>query len=91
MAILRARRENMHVNIHCRVCATLKFCYKIAQVPSDCLPNPPIFLCKQDLRAHTTGCKRGFREALVFLTRTYVHVQWDVREALVTSTGHHAV
>ena len=33
MAILRACRENVHVSFHCRVCATLKFCYKIARVP----------------------------------------------------------
>ena len=25
-----------------------------------CLANPPIFLCSQDVHAHTMGCKRGF-------------------------------
>ena len=25
-----------------------------------CLANPPIFLCSQDVRARTMGCKRGF-------------------------------
>ena len=33
-----------------------------------CLANEAIFLCNHDIRAHTTGCKRGLR--------------WDVREAL---------
>ena len=33
MSILRARRENVHVNFHCRACVTFKLCYKIASVP----------------------------------------------------------
>ena len=58
MAILRASRDNVHVNFHWGVCATLKFCYKIASIVS--LANQAIFLCNQDVRARTTGGKRGF-------------------------------
>ena len=58
-------RENVHVNFQCGVCATLKFCYKFASVPEVCLANPPIFLCNQDVRTRTTGCKRGLTDDLV--------------------------
>ena len=35
--ILRAHRENVHVNFHCGVCATLIFCYKKWQF---CIEDP---------------------------------------------------
>ena len=43
------------------VCATLIFCHKMAREAQVSLANQAIFLCNQDIRAHTTGCKRGFR------------------------------
>ena len=61
MAILGARRENMHVNLHCGVCATLKLFYTIASVAQVSLANQATFLCNQDVRARMTGCKRGLR------------------------------
>ena len=57
--ILRARRENVHANFHCRACATLIFCSKIVSVPWGSLANQAIFLCNQDVHARTMGCKRG--------------------------------
>ena len=57
--ILRARRENVHANFHCRACATLIFCSKIVSVPSGSLANQAIFLCNQDVLARTMGFKRG--------------------------------
>ena len=60
MYILCAHRENVHVNFHCRACATFKFCYKIASVPW----KSAIFLCNQDVRARTMGCKRGLNQCV---------------------------
>ena len=48
----------MHANFHC---VTSIFCYKIAGVAEVSLANQAIFLCNQDVRACTMGCKRGFR------------------------------
>ena len=39
IVILRAPRENVHANVHCGICATLKFCYKIANVARVSLAN----------------------------------------------------
>ena len=57
VAILRAGRENVHVNFHCRVCVTLIFCNKIASVAQVSLANQPFFLSNQDVRAITMGCR----------------------------------
>ena len=58
--ILRASRDNVHANFHCRNCTTLICCHKIASVPEVSLANQPIFLYNKDVRARTMGCKRGF-------------------------------
>ena len=48
-------------NFHYGVSATLRFCYKIASLALVSIANQPIFLCNQDIHAHTMGCKRGYR------------------------------
>ena len=52
-------QNNVHANLHCGISATLIFYYKIARVALVSLANQPVFLCNQDVCAHTMGCKIG--------------------------------
>ena len=51
----------MHANFHCGVIVTLLFCSEIPYVALVPLAKQPMFLCNQDIRACTMGCKRGLR------------------------------
>ena len=60
IVILRARRENVHVNFHCRALRPLNSVIK-SQVYLKCALQISQFFS---------------------VTRTYVHVRWDVREVI---------
>ena len=84
-AIVCPRRENVHVNFHCKVCVTLKFCYKIAWVPckSDDFSGYREKLADLYVQISATpllGLVNIFQQ---YLQHTYVsiHIGWNVREA----------
>ena len=65
--------NNVHANFHCRVSAAWTFCYKIVCVAQVSLENWPIFVCNQDIRARTMGCKRGL-DVMVYVNGRIIFV-----------------
>ena len=53
-------------------------CYKISHVASVSLANLAIFLCNQDIRPPTMGCKRGFTSHRMCMHVLVMEKNWQI-------------